>query len=364
MKHLLIALTVLVWGVVSRGAEPAAPATQPPAVAATKAKVLLLPFTPLDAADRPDGIGRGVQQTLSADVSHMRVIEPVTIDAPPPAAGYDTTSAVKAAKDAGAQYVVYGTYQHADSSVRISGVVVDVQAGQTVGGLKATGDLRDIFDLQDAISSQARRLLRGSAPGGDATNGPAAVASRDYSNDGPLTSPYSRQMEQLDSDAARSLDNIRMSTDYVDPWGYPYYSGYYYPYYGYPYYGGYWPYWGFGTVIIGSSFHDHHDHHDGHHDDHHDHVDHHNGNNFNHSNGNFNHSMNANHVTRFAPTAGRFGSVGHAGFIRSTGGFAMRGGAVGGGFRASGAAMRGGGGGGFRGGGGMGMHGGGGGGHR
>jgi TolB-like protein len=357
MKHLLIALTVLVWGLTSRGAEPAAPATQPPAAA--KAKVLLLPFTPLDAADR-DGIGRGVQQTLAADVSHMRVLEPVTMDAPPPAAGYDTASVVKAAKDVGAQYVVYGTYQHADASVRISGVVVDVQAGQTVGGLKATGDLRDVFDLQDAISSQARRLLRGSTPGGDATTGPA-VASRDYGNDGPLTSPYSRQMEQLDADAARSLDNIRMSTDYVDPWGYPYYSGYCYPYYGYPYYGGYWPYWGFGTVFISSSFHDHHDHHDGH--DHHDHVEHHNGSNFNHSNGNFNHSTHSN-VTHFASTAGRFGSVAHAGFVRSTGGLGMRG-AAGGGFRASGAAMRGGGGG-FRGGGGggMAMHGGGGGGHR
>jgi TolB-like protein len=349
MKHLLIALIVLAWGAMSRAAEPTAPPTTQP----SKSKVLLLPFTPLDAADRPDGIGRGVQQNLAADVSHMRALEPVTIDAQPPAGGYDTASAMKAAKDAGAQYVVYGTYQHADSSVRISGVVVDVQAGQTMGGLKATGDLRDVFDLQDAISSQARRVLRGSAAGGEA--GAAPVASRDYGNDGPLTSPYSRQMEQLDSDAARSLDNIRMSTDYVDPWGYPYYGGYCYPSYGYyPY--NYWPYWGWGGVVFINSGHDHHDdHHD--HDGHHDHVDHHNTSSFNHA------GTHANtHLGMTAAHFARPAAVGHAGFVHSMGSPAMRGGFSAGGFRGGSAAIRGGGGGMRGGGGGMAMHGGGGGG--
>jgi hypothetical protein len=83
-----------------------------------------------------------------------------------------------------------------------------------------------------------------------------AEPTRPYDDEGPLRYPYPARARRAvdDTAAARSLQNIQLSANYVDPcnycWGGPYYYG------SYPYLG-YGPVWGYrplGYFYCGRSY--------------------------------------------------------------------------------------------------------------
>src|SRR5689334_11876960 len=218
MRYALLPVCFLMIAWASR--TPAAPATQP---ARDPVKVLLLPFVPVDTASGLEWLGRGIVQTAQADLSRNPAVQPMTVDTTktdfaPPAGGYDTTAATRIAKSTGAQYVVFGSYHSQSGDVRVSGVIADADTGRTVGGIKTTGSLRGVFDVEDDVSRQIRRALVSAG----ALPAPAPGEAPQYDNEGPLHGAYGRQMDNLDSQASDSLNSMRMSSDYVEP-GYGYY---------------------------------------------------------------------------------------------------------------------------------------------
>jgi TolB-like protein len=121
-------------------------------LAADAPRVLVVPFDGAGPADKA-WIAKALQQNLVAELSRVNSVEPVTSDKVPA----DKPAAVKAAKDAGAQFVVFGAYQVVDADLRITGQVLDVVENQTVAGLKATGTQRDLFGL--GVPEHVRRRV-------------------------------------------------------------------------------------------------------------------------------------------------------------------------------------------------------------
>ncbi len=129
---------------------PALAAAPPPATRPAAADVYVAPFRPLTDAPNLAFAGRGVQQNLTADLARA---------AYRPTAGGPAADPLAAARQAGARYVVTGTYQATDDHLRFDGELVDAATGGTVAGLAVTGDTRDLFALEDALSAQLIHAL-------------------------------------------------------------------------------------------------------------------------------------------------------------------------------------------------------------
>ena len=110
------------------------------AAAAPSKDVAIAPFSAIGDSAGGDWIGKAVQQNLIADLArvHFRPTE--------------------SAGDEG--YVIRGSYQQSEQLIRFSGQLVEAQSGRVVGGLSATGSLKDLFALEDTLSNQAIRQLR------------------------------------------------------------------------------------------------------------------------------------------------------------------------------------------------------------
>src|SRR5687767_12045352 len=121
--------------------------------------VVVMPFNALGTSDGTNGIGLGTQQVLLAELGRIKSIHAVAGTAAGP---WPVTIelATKAAKDAGANFVIYGSYHLHERDVRITGQVLDVRANRFIGGLKATGAARDLFAVQDVIVQQVRRIVQ------------------------------------------------------------------------------------------------------------------------------------------------------------------------------------------------------------
>lgn len=235
-------------------AKPATqPTTQPQGLDA--ARVLVLPFVPVERSVEKDGIGRGVERAMEADLSRVGSLQPMTIEAgkpenEPPVGGYDSAVALRLAHAEAARYVVYGTYQIVDQELRIVAVVADVQTGRSVGGLKATGLVRDLFEMEDLLCGQARRVL---CPEGvvrtveAAKSAPGRSAKKDL---GPIANPYAFAYE--DPAVARSRQTLQTSIEYVYPI-YGCYGGCFGYCDNYRYFG-FGPVWGYGAYGYGGAY--------------------------------------------------------------------------------------------------------------
>jgi len=229
--------------------------------------ILILPFSSPPGNDSYRWVGPTIQQVAAADVSHFsRVLNVLAPAGAQPAD--DSDAALVAGRNSGASFVVFGHTQLLEREVRITGEVMDVSTARSIGGLKATGDLNDLFHLEDAISSQVIAAL------------PASLRQEQTPQTAQTTAPEQPATDQ--SQPYTSGPTIYDNGGYYNV-GYPYTSGgytysypsyNYYPTCSYPYYP-YSYYYPFG--FYGAFFFDGHDHHDGHHDDHHDghHDDHH-----------------------------------------------------------------------------------------
>ncbi len=213
----LVALSLFVLGIWVAGAwgEPAAavPATQPTTTAADSPAidVLVLPFAPLTDQKLPADWGRAVQKNLIADLGQAHFH---------PGEGSDASDAQSARQMGEARYIISGTYQTADGLLRFDGQITDARSNTVAGGLKATGAARDLFALEDAISSQAiRQLHRLMNPAAD-TKGPENPLTRAGIVENPVpgmkTYEGSALQQYVDSNRTPSTDfsdQVRRSSD-------------------------------------------------------------------------------------------------------------------------------------------------------
>ena len=115
-------------------------------------RVAVFPFESVGNPGPADWVGRGLQASLQSDVSHtgaMLLMAPANPGADP----------VAAAKSAGANLVVTGTYQVQGDTVRADGHLIDTATGQPVGGFSGKAPLGSVFQLEDAMGTQLQRLL-------------------------------------------------------------------------------------------------------------------------------------------------------------------------------------------------------------
>ena len=244
MKKILLIIAVIFGG----ASLVLAQATTMPAVQ-QNLKVLVIPFTPIGGTTSHEWVGAAIQENLMTDVAGSPSVWALGFDHPIP--NGDVAQATAQARNTGASLVVFGAYQFTtDNQLRITGQVLDVNAGRAVATLKATGALVDLFKLEDSLSGQVQAVLPQQPGNVPASNLPTVSY-------GPNQSPtpvYASNPEQVvvpDTAATPPVTTyVYSSPTYVSPdYGYTYpYYGYSYPYYGYPYYYGSFP------VIIGGGF--------------------------------------------------------------------------------------------------------------
>ncbi len=233
---------------------PVSPATQPAApsaVMSVETRILVLAFAPAQASD-PDWISRAMQQSVLADLSRPTTGRPLQAISDS-AAVNSTNDAIEAGKKANAKYVVVGNYQLVEPSLKVTGQIIDVESGKVVGGLKSTGSVRDLFDMQDRIAGQVRFAIANDRLAGKTSPQPAIAAKPEAP---PVIEPLGPvvavQRPYDNSDLSRAVADDVSLIDRYDAAGQSYRQQYYddsynggYPiYYGsYPNYGGY----GYGT---------------------------------------------------------------------------------------------------------------------
>jgi TolB-like protein len=227
---LLFAMVVPVFG---------APTTQP------LPDVLIVPFKPLAEPNAQPALGRAIQVNLLADLGHARFHPVQENDL--------NADAQTAGRNAGARYVISGTWQSAGDLLRFTGEITDVQTGLIVGGLSATGSPRDLFAVEDALSAQAIRQLHQLTTPSPTT--PPVAAELPLPVPAPVR-PYpgsaleayvnsNRTPSEDYWDQSRSAHDIQ-TYGFNQPAYSPYYGGYGYYGYGVPYYGGF--SYGYGLV--------------------------------------------------------------------------------------------------------------------
>lgn len=273
----LAGAAALVGAAITFAAAPAAAPQEPPTAAAVASpasysSVLVLPFEPVAGASQ--WIGKGVQEDLATELvrqSRLNVLTPTDVQ---PVS--DPAAAAKIGRDKGASLVAFGTYQILDTDVRINGQLIDSKTGKAVAALKATGQRRDLFHMEDLLAAQAVASLPPSsvkvgggayAASNEPPPAPAPASTNYYANQ--TTEPYNAQGYYVTPgpDYTPTYDYGASVSVPATPYYGNGYSTYDEPYsYGYPWYGYSSPFWGGGLFFIGGNNH-HHDH-DGDHDGH------------------------------------------------------------------------------------------------
>jgi TolB-like protein len=227
-KILLATLIVGISPIAFADNPPAAPyvappsaAVAPPPVAQAAPTVLVLPFQQTGDTNSFSWIAPAIQEDLLAQIAHNGVFQ--ALSATQPVAGADSASAIQIARNSNANVVVFGGYQVVSDQVRIDAQAVDVASGRTIGSLQATGQVSDLFKMEDALAAQLGQLLP-SPPG---SNMPTVTYG----------TPNAPMYDQVDNGLSNYYATPDNSSGYAGSYPYPYYYGY--PYYPVIIYGGF-----------------------------------------------------------------------------------------------------------------------------
>ncbi|HSV14541.1 MAG TPA: hypothetical protein VLI90_09785 [Tepidisphaeraceae bacterium] len=219
-------------------ADASAPPTTAPKVLNAPPRVMVYPFTSVGDPGSYAWIGNGIQQSLLVEAGRPGF---VTMAAPTTQPAEPAADLAAVAAKAGAAVVVFGSYQILNSDIRCTGQVVDTATGQTITSLSATGQLRELFKLEDDLGRQLHNVLQPPAN---------ALAARDQQQ--TATQPQ-ESYPPVASSTSGYYYNSGGSDSYVPATYYVPTSTYAYPAYGYdyPYYPYYYPYTT--SIIIGST---------------------------------------------------------------------------------------------------------------
>ena len=225
--RLLTCLCAMLIGVSLAGA--ALPITTiagdpPPTTApANPVKVLLVPFQAIGQSGDYAWISQAIEEDLSHDLARNHAIRLIKPASTQPVNGAD---ALATARDAEAQRLISGSYQVVDDQLRITANVIDVNQTQSAGEVKATGRVRDLFQLEDSLAMQLWHILPQPAEEASA-NDFQVTPLEDYTASQQAAPPPVIYEPLPDVAAAPAYDS---APDY-----YPYDTGYPYGYFGYGY---------------------------------------------------------------------------------------------------------------------------------
>jgi TolB-like protein len=242
MRAFTIICTLLLVGTWSFADQPTT-APAPPVA-------LVAPFQQLGDPTNHTWVGQALQEDILATISRSG-LQAKPVDKPLP--GSDGQAVAKVARDMGAGLAVSGTYQIVEDQIRINGQVTDVASGRAVGSLQATGNVRDLFNIEDSLSAQLQPLLPQMQTTATAQAQQQQLPTVTYGPQGAPTYTYANTQPQTYS-VPTQPDNSPTTTYYypaAPDYSYTYSPPvYYYPYtytYSYPYF------WG-GIVINNGRF--------------------------------------------------------------------------------------------------------------
>jgi TolB-like protein len=214
---------------------------EPTTAPATRISVMLLPFNAVGQSGESNWISQAIDEDLSHDLarnSAIRVVRPSTTQ--PLKDGDGLT----AARGANADRLVSGSYQVVDNQLRVTGEVIDVKQTQSIAQIKATGPVRNLFQLEDELSMQLWHIL----PQADRTGSVQTSAAdfqvtplEDYTGSQAAPQVYQPQPEVASAPAQAPVYDYPDDSPYDSVYPYAGY-GYGYPYgFGLPLfiYGGY-----------------------------------------------------------------------------------------------------------------------------
>ncbi|HEX3866901.1 MAG TPA: FlgO family outer membrane protein [Gemmatimonadaceae bacterium] len=157
---------VLCLAIVS-AAGPAHAQAAPATTTVPKKTVAILYFDNYTGQSDYDALGKGISSMMISDLSSVQEIQLVERDRMQDllkemelqhSKYFDSTTALKAGKMVGAQYVVVGAFAAVNPQMRIDTRVVKVETGEIVKTAQVTGDQNKFFDLEQKL---ADRLVDG-----------------------------------------------------------------------------------------------------------------------------------------------------------------------------------------------------------
>ena len=175
--------------------------------------IAVLPFVVVTAGEETDHFADGLTDEIITDLSMIKTLRVISRQSAMRLKGSDKPLRT-IARELGARYVLTGSIRRAGSSLRITAQLVDARTDAQLWADKFHGALEDVFEIQERLSSDRRRLAaqthadRGSAPGAASHRGSTGV---------PATDLLARQ--EIWSFNAQSLDHalqlVRRAEDIV-----------------------------------------------------------------------------------------------------------------------------------------------------
>ncbi len=255
-------------------APAAAPVVAPaamPAPAVQPVNVLVLPLEMYGATPGYGWMGQAVQQSLNSAANGNAALHTLTLTNAP--ATIDVDAVTKAAKEAGASIVVFGSYRVVEPDVSIVGYLMDVPTGRLISAIKGSGPIRALFSLEDQLNGQFIATMgqqfpavAAATPAVQASNVAPAPATPSTPSTPPPPANTLAPLTYSNPSSNPYYQTYPVAPQYTQP---DYGPTYYYPYdYSYPYYSPtyYYPYSSFG---FGFGFNNGFHHHDFGHDFHH-----------------------------------------------------------------------------------------------
>jgi len=136
------------------------PATQPAGAAYAprtgSVSVMLLPFRLIGGTTEGSWISDAIVEDLRTELLKNPAI---SLASRPASLPQNVDEAIQVGRLFGASYVVYGTYQYIDNRLRVTGTVLNETEGSVATELNATGDLHELFQMEDGLAEQILHVL-------------------------------------------------------------------------------------------------------------------------------------------------------------------------------------------------------------
>jgi TolB-like protein len=115
-------------------------------------KVAVVPFS-VQGDSGHDWLGHAMQEGLATGLHEASGVIVAGV-APTDAAG-----AVALTKYSGAHAVIFGSIQLVGEQLRVSGQIISIESGESLGALRSDGSVRNLFDIEDVLAARVERLL-------------------------------------------------------------------------------------------------------------------------------------------------------------------------------------------------------------
>jgi TolB-like protein len=114
-------------------------------------------------------LGRAMQEGLATGLQRASGISGVIVAGIAPADSAGAVAMVKSAgtgagTGAGADAVIFGGIQVVDGQIRVSGQIISMSTGKSLGVLRSDGSERDLFSIEDVLAVRAQRILMHARP--------------------------------------------------------------------------------------------------------------------------------------------------------------------------------------------------------